>query len=293
MQRILLTGASGFLGSALALRLSEAGHQLSLLLRPNSRTDRLKERESSFEIRRFHTDAEIRKFVAHLQPDVVIHTACAYGRNGESDLEMLDANVRFGLNILQALRNNKKPATFINTGTVLSPDVSSYALTKAQFVQWGRVVATGCPALRFVNVRLQHMYGPGDDRSKFTTHVLHACQRNEPELKLTAGEQERDFIYIDDVVSAYTTLLMHCDKIEPVTDIDVGSGTAPSIRSFVEKAHALTASDTKLLFGALPYRTNEAMHCQADISRITALGWKPRYDLTAGLLKTIELEFSK
>jgi len=293
MQRILLTGASGFLGSALALHLSEAGHQLSLLLRPNSRTDRLKEREASFEIRRFHTDAEIRKFVAHLQPDVVIHTACAYGRNGESDLEMLDANVRFGLNIFQGLRDNEKPATFINTGTVLPPDVSSYALTKAQFVQWGRAVATGCPALRFINVRLQHMYGPGDDRSKFTTHVLHACQRNEPELKLTAGEQERDFIYIDDVVSAYTTLLMHCDQIEPVTDIDVGSGAAPSIRSFVEKAHALTASDTKLLFGALPYRTNEAMHCQADISRITALGWKPTYDLTAGLLKTIELESSK
>ena len=293
MQRVLLTGASGFLGSALALHLSNAGHRPSLLLRPTSRLDRLKGQVSSFEICRCRSDAEICDYVAEIQPDVVIHTACAYGRNEESGLELLDANVRFGLNILQGLLKTKKPTTFINTGTVLSPGVSPYALTKDQFVQWGRAIATRDNALRFVNVKLQHMYGPGDDLSKFTTHVLHACNRNEPTLKLTAGEQARDFIYIDDVVTAYSTLLMHCNKLEPVSDIDVGSGTAPTIRYFVETVHSLTASRTKLLFGALPYRANEAMHCQADIFRMTGLGWAPKYDLEAGLKKTIELEFSK
>ena len=293
MQRVLITGASGFLGSALALHFLNAGHSPSLLLRPTSRLDRLKELGSSFEIGRCKTDAEIRNFVARMAPDVVIHTACAYGRNDESDLELLDANVRFGLNILQGLLDSKKPTTFINTGTVLSSGISQYALTKNQFAQWGRTIATRNNALRFVNVRLQHMYGPGDDVSKFTAHVLHACNRNEPTLKLTAGEQARDFIYIDDVVSAYSTLLVHCDKFNPVVDIDVGSGTAPTIRFFVETAHSLTASSTKLLFGALPYRANEAMHCQANILRMTGLGWAPKYDLEAGLKKTIEQEFSK
>lgn len=291
---ILLTGASGFLGSALALHLRDAGHQVALLLRPTSRLDRLHGRDSAFDIGRCTTDDEVGAFVRRVQPDAVIHTACAYGRQGETLLQLTDANLRLGLAILQALQRTGRPVSFINTGTVLAPEVSPYALTKQQFAQWGRFLAAqSAGQLRFINVLLQHMYGPGDDASKFTTHVLHVCNRNEPALKLTAGEQTRDFIYIDDVVSAYSTLLEQCDKLEPVLDIEVGSGVAPTIREFAETVHRLTASRTELLFGALPYRANEAMHCQADIERMKTLGWQPKFDLEAGLKKTIQLEFSK
>ena len=223
-----------------------------------------------------------------------MHTACAYGRLCETSLQLFDANLRLGLVILQALQHAAKPVSFINTGSALAPEVSPYALSKHQFAQWGRMLATQSGGkLSFVNVLLQHMYGPGDDLSKFTTHVLHACHRNDPVLKLTAGEQARDFIYIDDVVSAYDTLITQCNQLDAVLDIEVGSGIAPTIRQFVETAHRLTASRTELLFGALPYRTNEAMHCLANVARIKQLGWEPAYDLNAGLNKTIELEFNK
>jgi nucleoside-diphosphate-sugar epimerase len=155
------------------------------------------------------------------------------------------------------------------------------------------LVTQNTESFQFINVLLQHMYGPGDDASKFTTHVLHACHRNDPVLKLTAGEQARDFIYIDDVVSAYDTLLMQRHHLEPSQDIEVGSGVAPRIRQFVESAHRLTASRTELLFGAIPYRANEAMHCLANLERMAQLGWAPAFDLDAGLQKTIELEFKK
>jgi len=292
--KILLTGASGFLGSALALHWHKAGHQVALLLRPTSKLDRLRGLEASFDIGRCTTDAEVAAFVKQVQPEVVVHTACAYGRQGETSLQLFDANLRLGLVILQALQHAAQPVSFINTGSALAPDVSPYALSKNQFAQWGRMLATQSGGqLRFINVLLQHMYGPGDDASKFTTHVLHACHRNDPVLKLTAGEQARDFIYIDDVVSAYDTLLTQRHQLNTVQDIEVGSGVAPSIRQFVESAHRLTASRTELLFGALPYRANEAMHCQANVARMTQLGWVPAFDLNAGLKKTIELEFLK
>lgn len=292
--KILLTGASGFLGSALALHWLHAGHQVALLLRPTSQLHRLRGLDASFDIGRCTTDAEVDALVRKTQPEVVVHAACAYGRQGETSLQLFDANLRLGLVVLQALQHAAQPVTFINTGSALAPEVSPYALSKSQFAQWGRMLATQSDGqLRFINVLLQHMYGPGDDASKFTTHVLHACHRNDPVLKLTAGEQARDFIYIDDVVSAYDTLLTQRHQLDTVQDIEVGSGVAPSIRQFVETAHRLTASSTELLFGALPYRANEAMHCLANVERMAQLGWAPAFDLKAGLKKTIELEFKK
>lgn len=292
--KILLTGASGFLGSLLALHWLNSGHQVALLLRPTSKLDRLRGLEASFDISRCTTDAEVDAFVKKVQPDVVVHTACAYGRQGEASVELFDVNLRLGLNILQALQSAKQPVSVINTGSALAPEVSPYALSKYQFAQWGRMLATqSCGQLKFVNVLLQHMYGPGDNKSKFTTHVLHACHRNDPMLKLTAGAQVRDFIYIDDVVSAYDTLLSQLYQIDTMLDIDVGSGNATTIRQFVETAHRLTVSHTELLFGEVPYRANEAMHCLANLARMTQLGWVPAFDLNAGLKKTIELEFKQ
>ena len=292
--KILLTGASGFLGSALALRWLRAGHQVTLLLRPASKLDRLRGEDASFDVGRCTTDAEMAAFVKSVHPEVVVHTACAYGRQGETNLQLFDANLRLGLVVLQALQQTGQPVSFINTGSALAPEVSPYALSKHQFAQWGNMLATQSGSqLKFVNVLLQHMYGPGDDVSKFTTHVLHACLRNDPALKLTAGEQVRDFIYIDDVVNAYDTLLTQRHRLNTVQDIEVGSGTAPTIRQFAETVHRLTASHTELLFGALPYRTNESMHCLANLERMTQLGWHPVFDLNTGLKKTIELEFKK
>jgi nucleoside-diphosphate-sugar epimerase len=250
--------------------------------------------DASFDTGRCTTDAEVDAFVKMVQPEVVVHTACAYGREGETSLQLFDANLRLGLVILQALQHAGQPISIINTSSALAPEVSPYALSKNQFAQWGRMFASqSFDQLKFVNVLLQHMYGPGDDPSKFTTHVLRACQRNDPVLELTAGEQARDFIYIADVVSAYDTLITQRHQLTSVTDMEVGSGVAPTIRQFVETAHRLTASRTELLFGALPYRANEAMHCQANLTRMTQLGWAPAFDLNAGLKKTIELESAK
>lgn len=280
------------MGSALALHFCNLGYEVALLLRPMSNLNRLKGRDAEFVRGYFSSDTELADFVLTVKPDVVIHTACAYGRHGETMLQIIESNLRFGAVLLQSLLQLDKPVSFINTGTALASNVSAYALSKHQLVEWGRMLADqSAGKLRFINVLLQHMYGPGDDGSKFTSHVLHACHRNDFELKLTAGEQARDFIFIEDVVSAYSTLLTRLDQVEMMQDIEIGSGVAPTIREFVETAHKLTGSQTLLLFGALPYRANEAMNCVANIESMRKIGWKPAFDLTTGLNKTIELEF--
>lgn len=286
--RILLTGASGFLGSALARHWIACGHSLWLLARPTSRLDRLGDLPSSVRVVRASAPDEVEAAVRATAPDTIVHTACSYGRKGETAFDVMEANLRLGMVMLQALLDQPAresgPTTFLNTGTVLEPDVSLYALSKTQFSAWGAQLAIQAPdRLRFIDIRLQQMYGPSDDRSKFTTHVIEACCNNEPRLALTAGEQRRDFIHIDDVVRAYDRILEQRGDFVASDAIDVGSGHAVTMRSFVELVKQVAGASTVLDFGAVPYRDNEAMLCVADTTRLCGLGWQPGVSLADGV----------
>lgn len=291
--KILVTGASGFLGSALARRLHASGHEVGLLLRPGSRLERLAGLD--LPAWRCADTAEAAQAVRGFAPDALVHTACAYGRQGETAADLLATNVALGLALLQALAGTARAEgprpLFLNTGSALPPDASAYALSKQQFSDWGRLLARAGGA-QFINIRLQHMYGPGDDASKFSTRVLQACRRHEPRLPLTAGAQRRDFIYIDDVLDGYECLLRQAGALAPDAELDLGSGQAPTLREFVELAHRLTGSRSVLGFGDVPYRPGEPMLCQADLAAMAALGWQPRWSLEDGLRHTLDLEES-
>lgn len=292
--KILLTGASGFLGSALARHWVARGHQVTALVRPISSLHRLGDVRAKVAEVVAETATEIGNAVAACEPDALVHTACAYGRAGETPLQLFQVNLAMGVSLLQAVLHQGRRTVFVNTGTVLQSDVSLYALGKNQFSAWGARLARQNPQLlQFIDVKLQHMFGPGDDASKFITHVLKACMRNEPQLRLTLGTQQRDFIYIADVVEAYDTLLRNADDMASVDTIDIGSGHGPTVRQVVEAIHRLTHSSTELAFGAVAYRAEEAMYCVADTARISALGWTPAYDLESGLQETIQREFGK
>lgn len=279
---ILLTGATGFLGSHLAKALLAAGHQVAAVKRPSSSLRRLTAVQA--DLQWVHSDTLNLAAVGPI--DAIIHTATCYGRNHETVDELLLANTRFPLRLMDAACRHGVGA-FINSDTTLPPFLSSYALSKRHFLMWGEFYATH-HALQFVNVRLEQFYGAHDDPAKFTAYVIKGCVDQVEELRLTAGEQQRDFIHIDDAVSAYLTLM---DFTEPgLSSFDVGSGQAVSIRRFVETVHRLANTSTRLAFGTLPYRAGEVMHAKANIARLAALGWRCQHDLESGLRQVIEKE---
>lgn len=288
--KILITGGTGFLGSALTKFWLHQGHELCLLLRPQSNKNRIESFLRDVQIEFIDRAEDGAVVVNRFAPDVIVHTACSYGRAKESLLEVADANMRLGLALIQAVLAQKdKKNVFINTGTVLNPNIGLYALTKTQFSTLGSHLAQHNPdRLHFINVRLQQMYGPGDDRSKFTTHVIEACRANEEKLALTSGEQYRDFIHIEDAVSAYDTILRRHSTFAAADEIDVGSGESVTMRQFVELVKQLTAAETRLDFGAVPYRPNEDMMCTADTSRLKGLGWNNKFNLHDGVKQTLQ-----
>lgn len=289
MKTILLTGATGFLGSHLARVLVANGHHVLVLKRPSSNVERIASilpALSMYDINGTDLSLPFRK---HDKVDAVIHAATCSGRNGESNAEIFDANTAFPLRLLETAASFKTD-TFINSDTVLDKNTNAYALSKHHFLEWGKLFAGG-KRIRFVNVRLEHMYGPGDDASKFTARVIKDCLANVAEIRLTPGDQKRDFVYIDDVIVAYDILLEQANRqAECFQEYGLGSGVAVTIREFVETVHQLTGSTTRLNFGALPYRENEIMNSDADIEALMNFGWRCRTTLANGIRKTVLYE---
>ncbi len=285
---ILLTGASGYLGSHLARVLVSDGYRLTVLKREGSDIRRIIDIGADLACYDIESGG-VQQAFRGASYDAVVHTATCYGRGGESAADVCAANTAWPLELMDAAASAGTPL-FINTDTSLERFLNPYALSKKQFTDWGHLFADQ-GRIRFVNVVLEHFYGPGDLESKFVTKVIRSCLRGDRRLDLTAGIQRRDFIHIDDVVAAYTLILRHAlvDGI-PFQEFCIGSGTAIAIRDLVVMIRALSGSDIELHFGAVPLRTNEPMESLADTSALQALGWQPRTGLEGGLSRTIEIE---
>lgn len=298
---MLVTGATGFLGAHLAHALLRAGYRVKALRRANSslrRVAQIADQISWYEVdsaagaaKADEPDAasaaRMAQFFAGV--DCVIHCAASYGRQGESVPDLVRTNLLFGLAVLNAALTAKVPL-FLHTDSALPKFSKPYALSKAQFAEWGQYFAQN-GQIRFVNIRLEHMFGPGDDSVKFTHSVIQACLKNVPALALTEGLQQRDFIYIDDVVAAYLLLLEQQSRpgVGPGhIEIALGSGQTVSIRALVEMIHAMAQSKTRLDFGAVPMAATEVLYSCADISGMQGMGWQPQTGLREGLQRTID-----
>lgn len=286
--KILLTGASGYLGSQLSRALRAAGHELTILQRSTSDLSRIADILPAVHCFNLEGDG-MRAAFAGGPYDAIVHTATCYGRERESLGELLEVNVAWPLRLLE-LAISTRCGLFINSDTALDRMVSPYALTKKQFRDWGSFVAGNEP-IRFLNLELEHFYGAGDDEAKFVTHVIRSCLRNVAQIPLTSGEQQRDFIHIDDVVAAYLLLLQtEIGGARGFYPYSVGSGQLIAVRELVTMIKSLSAASTCLDFGAIPLRANEAMASQADITELRRLGWKPTINLVEGLSRAIVQE---
>lgn len=289
MKTAIVTGISGFIGSHIARALVRSGWCIHGLQRPTSDISSLKEARDKIS---FHVvDPTRPESVFNALPacDAVLHLATNYGRDGESSSTLLCDNTLFPLRLLEWTLSRGIPA-LINADTCFTPEypyLRSYTTSKKQFTQWGEVLCATA-STRFVNLKLQHPYGPGDRPGKFVPAIIRDCLNNVGNINLTPGEQKKDFVYIADVVDAFVVVLEQLDSLTSgFSSLDCGTGHAVSIRDFVGMVHRLTRSQAVLQFGALPYRDHEIMLSQANSTDLNALGWSAKTTLEEGLLLTI------
>jgi nucleoside-diphosphate-sugar epimerase len=290
-QTILMTGGSGFLGSHLLRYLAhDPACQIVVLKRQNSNLRRIEGITGVsvfYDIETIDLDDMFKKHSIN----TILHCATNYGRNSSSSMEIVEANLLLPLRLIET-GNKYGVSCFISTDTILDKRISDYSLSKSQFKQWLHKFSQD---MTCINIELEHFYGPSDDDSKFVTYIIKSLIDEMPYIDLTRGDQLRYFIYIDDVIEAFKTIMRMGQSLgKGFFNYQVATEEAITIREFVEKVKILTGNVvTRLNFGAIPYRENEVMSFTLDLSELKNNGWKPLVSLQEGLKRTIESERSR
>ncbi len=287
---ILISGSTGFLGSYLLKSLIKQGFEVIALKRSTSNTYRIAKYLDKCTVYDIDTMALKTIFKNHAI-DIVINTVTNYGRKDNSISSIADTNLMFGLQLLEESVNANIKA-FINTDTLLERNINAYALSKSQLVDWMKFLST--KNTKMINIKIEHMYGSLDDDNKFIYWLINQLKTGVEKIDLTSGMQKRDFIYIDDIVNAYETILTSISSLQDYEEFELGSGSSIEVRIFIEKIyqelsikHQIT---TKLNFGAIEYRAQENMNMQADIAKLQALGWKAKVSIEDGIKKILQEE---
>jgi CDP-paratose synthetase len=278
IKTILITGANGYLGSRLVKALLTRFKIIGLVR--NNNIFRLNDIYNLIEIVNVNQDSIENIFNRKI--DLIIHTAVC--RNEGSLNDMVQSNLIFPLALLEkGIQNDVKH--FINLDTMLLRQMNQHTMTKKQFVDW---LLFYSDQINVINLQLELFYGPGFNKTNFISIMVNKMLHNEPEIDLTLGEQKRDFLYIDDVISLFDCFVNNIQEFNGFQEFQVGYGKSYSIRYVVELMHKLTNSSSTLNFGKIPYRTNELMLSKPDLKRIRDLNWHASTDLHEGLVKVIE-----
>lgn len=284
--KVLITGVTGFLGSHLAKYLIETGHSVIGLKRRSSLTYKINLISDRMEL----FDIEDGLEFLSSEIDAVIHTATCYGNKGEAVSEILSSNVIFPMTLMEKAKA-KNINIFINASTFFCKADGDYGYL-SQYIKSKKIFHDFAKSfgerneMKFINVSLEHMYGPGDADSKFITDVTKRFLRHQAVMDFTPGNQIRDFIHVDDVVFAFDRILHYAKNSvgENCADFEVGTGTATSIKDFVNMIHSLSNSKTEMNFGALPYRSSEIMYSRANNENlIVKTGWRSRVSMAEGI----------
>lgn len=148
-----------------------------------------------------------------------------------------------------------------------------------------RAIAGQFKALAF---RIFTVYGPGSSAGQFIPQAIAKLGSAEPVAKFGAPDVQRDFVYLDDVAEAFAAGLAFRQRDIQFEAVNIGSGQGTSIREVVQLLAGLMGSRKQITFDPGPQSKADTNH-QADIAHAQSLlGWKPAVLLEAGLRRTLE-----
>jgi len=299
MKTILLTGATGFLGSHLLEALLKNNYHVVILKRSTSDTWRIEHLLNNLKVYNTDRDTLHQVFVEN-SIDIIIHMATLYRKfdNGKEVKQMIDSNISFPVELLELGLQNKIKG-FINTGTFFEYDCSElpinenaqikpfnlYAKTKTAFEN---ILKSYSEQLMINTFRLFSPYGQKDNL-KLIPMIIQKSLSDEI-IELSDGLQKMDFIYADDIIDAYMKALSNMFSQKQTTDYQVynlGFGGGVSVREVVSIIEQQLGKPINKVWGQSS--KVDIPIAFADIKKAEIeLGWLPKHSIHDGIAKTIE-----
>lgn len=296
---ILLTGATGFLGSHLLEALVDQSFKVLVIKRSSSDVWRIKHllhKVECFDIDVFPL-SEV--FKAH-KIDCVVHLATDYKKTHSfHDITpLLQTNISFGVELLElAAQNQTKSFLYMSTFFVYAP--SDSPLKESSLINPLNLYAASKFSFEFfldyhckkygingITFRLFSPYGPKDQKDKLIPTIVRGALRNN-EINLSGPLKRLDFIYTKDIVQALLFgILVPPEKITNHEIFNLGTGISHSIEEIVFKTEEITGNPIKVKWNEARKKENSSV--MAEISKVKEiLGWTPSFSIEYGLRETI------
>lgn len=290
----LITGATGYIGHQLAMRLIKEKWQVHIIVRSTSNTKKILN-QSNYKINiHIHYEGNtLNQIIQLIRPTIVFHLASfvLVNHQYEDIAPMINSNIKFGVQLLEAMIKNKV-FHLINTGTfwqnynnaAYSP-VNLYAASKQAFevmMQYYQETSS----LKVITLKLFDTYGPEDTRPKLFTLLERATKTGE-KLLMSKGEQKIDLVYIDDVTKAFILSANYLlnEKQDYTGTYVISSGSSILLKDVVKQYEEIRGKKLNIEWGGRPYREREVMVPWDEGKKLK--NWKAEISLKAGIQKIL------
>ena len=298
--RVLLTGASGFVGSYLLARLLRTGeHVVAVVLRPGRprrRIGHLLDRVEVLAGDLAQPEALVEP-VHRFAPELVLHAAWADPNSKNRNSAQHADHVTHTLELVK-LAHAAGVRHFVGIGSQAEYGTAAVRADEAEPAQpvtfygvaklcagllSGKLCATF--GIRFAWLRLFAAYGPGEDETWLIPSVCRALLAGQRPAT-TEGAQRWDYLFVEDAAEAAYRVAV----LPSATGIfNLGSGRVQTIREVIETVRDLIDPLAPVGFGERAYGPDQVMHMEAKIDRLRqATGWAPETDLATGLRRTVD-----
>lgn len=294
-KKIIITGPTGAVGTALISELLEYNYVVTAVCRPHSKRmgnllqrDELTVVECELGSLKTLTNKLSRDY------DYFFHFAWdgTYG-DSRQDIVLQQKNIQYTLDAVY-LAKELGCKVFIGAGSqsefghvdgVLHPDMpcnpdNGYGIAKLAAGSLSRILCQQL-GIRHEWCRILSMYGKGDSEQTLVMSTIKKLLNGDKELDFTKGDQVWDYIYSADAARAFRLV---AEKGRSGAIYCFGSGKTRLLRDYITAIRDIINPSAKLNFGVLPYYPNQVMHLEADISNLTAdTGWKPQISFEDGI----------
>ena len=302
--RVLVTGATGFIGANLVHSLVDKGYEVHIFLRETSDTWRIN--DIIGKVSKHYCDLtdrnKVKETIAEIKPQIIFHLAIYGGYPFQKNsIKIINTNFIGTVNLLSACVNNGFEC-FVNTGSsseygvkdkpmsesdILEP-INDYGVAKAASTLYCQSVAKRY-SLPVFTLRLFSPYGYYESPTRLIPYLITSCLQNK-EINLSRPDTVRDFVFIDDVIDAYFRVVKESKNLKSGDIFNIGSGKQHNLKEVFEIISKLTGYVKMPHWGKANERESDiAKVWEADITKAKEiLKWSPKFILKDGLEKDVQ-----